>query len=252
MRLGWSLFERGGLHVIRRELVQAEACMLRARELLADEPQAGGILGHSLGSVYARQGRHAEARQVYRQALEADRRYGRRRGEGAVLNALAEIAREDGHLAEAESLYERSIAAFRDVSHPYYCIPLLNLGMVQLERGELQRARPLLEEARQRAAQTGMRAIEGASSLALLPCVARAGDWLAWDRLLQEGHDKVLSGSEAVISRDLAIGLELAAREAHASEGGRLRALETLELARAQYRALDDQAALARLTSWPA
>ena len=160
-------------------------------------------------------------------------------------NGLAEIHRAMGNLANAEAAYSESEISFRRAGVDTAIVPLLNRGLLQLERGQYTPAEALLEEV--------MSTLRGGSWLALMPFVhagllvingARAS-WDEWD-----AHEDALRTSlerTPMVERDLASPLERAGDLAHL-EGKVERAQRAWGIALNQWRSLGDQAAIERLS----
>jgi tetratricopeptide (TPR) repeat protein len=95
-----------------------------------------------------------------------------------ALTSLAELYRVEGDLDRAEPLYAESLAMNRmDGAGSNIAVNLLNLAMVAIGRGSADRAREILVEALQIAAQIGSKpacrnALDVAAGLAAL-----LGDW---------------------------------------------------------------------------
>jgi tetratricopeptide (TPR) repeat protein len=77
-----------------------------------------------------------------------------------TLNALAELYRQGGYLDEAEALYKDALALRREVAYPYgIALCLLNLAMLSIGRGVVDRVPAMLLEALAIANETGWKRI---------------------------------------------------------------------------------------------
>jgi predicted ATPase/class 3 adenylate cyclase len=102
----------------------------------------------SLGVVAYNQGRYAEARGFYLQALGILRELGDRRNEARLLVNLANVEYQLRDLAEARRLQEQAIAALRESGDRQgEANALSNLGAVEFREGRLEEARALFVRA---------------------------------------------------------------------------------------------------------
>ena len=93
-----------------------------------------------------------------------------------------ELHRHGGDLESAEQDYRRAADLMASSGHPNREIPLANLGLVQLHRGQYGAARKTLEGLVEDV-RTGMTPMIAASlHIALLACCAAQGDAVAFDR----------------------------------------------------------------------
>ena len=80
-----------------------------------------------------------------------------KKNEAGVLGQLANLAKREGNLAEAERLYRRAISLDKDLGDVVgMSIRMFNLAMLCLAQGRLNEALPLLEQTVEIAEQVGM------------------------------------------------------------------------------------------------
>ena len=118
------------------DLTQAEDLFQRAREL---EPRAKEAC-NNLGTLYANQGRHAEARALFQAALEIDPDYVFPRGNLAIYRL--QEGDPQGALDLMRPLADRSHFSPREAAFYYHSV-----ARIQLEMGEPEVARKSLEVA---------------------------------------------------------------------------------------------------------
>ncbi len=151
---------------------------------------------------------------------------GNRYGQAGADNSLGDIAREQGQVEEAEALYRQAIAAYEATASNDALFPLLNLGLLRLQLGRFEDARPLLQSGLDVARQTERHTLCRIIHIFLMVCDAAAGDWQAFDRHAAEVgelHDVAREASE--ISWAALRAAELAAE---AGEGERAERARTL------------------------
>ncbi|WP_224372375.1 serine/threonine-protein kinase [Hyalangium versicolor] len=140
----------------RDKLEQADAEFSRGLELSrashgADSLATSYFLS-GLGRVRTRQGRHAEALELYGQTAALRERIWGQEHPGLALNMnnLAIELLALGRREEAVAMWRRSLAllqAVRPPDHPSFAAPLTNLATVQRSLGQLDEARRNLERA---------------------------------------------------------------------------------------------------------
>ena len=146
----------GGLGAINANVMGALRGWLtsEAKALLARLPEAErwtSVLCENVAEMLEEAGRQAEAEELQREILAAEREKGGARAP-YTLAALANLAvnlKKQGKLAEAEPLFREVVEARRAVSgddHVSTQITVGNLGMVLQEQGRLEEAEPLLVE----------------------------------------------------------------------------------------------------------
>ena len=179
-------------------------------------------------------------------ASEVYRRMGMRSGIAYCVNAMADIQRREGDLREAEIGFRSAIKLFdaiggRDGNGVY---PRLNLGLIHLQRGELEDAKDVVEEARAALARTRRVPLLVASNIILLATAGAQGDWETWDRCY--GAARTLQRRARYHDRDLAWAAALAGQSAY-DKNELDRAEDAWEIARDQYEGLHDEPNLKRI-----
>ncbi|MFO0634953.1 MAG: protein kinase [Nannocystaceae bacterium] len=102
----------------------------------------------SIGQVANSQGRFAEARLVYGEALDIARELGNPRLEANLLNALGEVAGRSTHYQEAVDCFKAALAIDRDLGDRYLTgRKLANLGATYAAIGLYRRAERCLRKA---------------------------------------------------------------------------------------------------------
>ncbi|MCO4744968.1 MAG: protein kinase [Proteobacteria bacterium] len=196
------------------------------------------------GNHALRQGDVDRAKPHLEAALKLYEERGLRLGLAHTLNGLAEIARKAGKLDEAEAGYERSVKLFQAIGGGQATVPMLNLGLVRLERGDMVGARSVVEQALERLLRQGRKGFIAAAHSLLLPTYADAGDWSDWDRAF--AAVKALLEESKLVAHDVAWAFELASVVAH-RQGDVRRSRQVRRMARQQYQALGDTMAVQRL-----
>ena len=210
-------------------------------------------LGHDLGcaSTWRRLGDVLKERGAYEEAnellLQAERQLsvlGHRLGTAEALNSRGDVARAQGDLRAAARLYRRSRGLFKAIGSTMWMFPEYNVALVHLERGDLNRARPVLELSLHRFAKAGHQHAAAHAHLALACCAATRRQWSHWDDHVQEA--RVLLGRTGYADEDTA---RLAFRAGQvASDGGSdSRAQNAWSLSRSLWRILDRTKELRRV-----
>jgi tetratricopeptide (TPR) repeat protein len=224
---------------------------LEIYEQLGDELGVGMTL-KALGAVYRQRGDLTRAKQLYHQALGPVERSGSRLELARLLNGVAEIARAEGQLDTAEKGYKRAQRTYEDVGSKESVVPLANLGIVAVMRGEFASGRAILEEGLSFCERVGLHGFLHQIHTALLPCVAAAGDRAAFDLHYREAES--LLAASGVKDVDIASMAEAAGDGWSGTDNARAR--QSFELSMVQWRWLgraDDvvrvERAIARLGS---
>ncbi|MDC0713501.1 serine/threonine-protein kinase [Stigmatella sp. ncwal1] len=149
LRLGVMLLNRGLLEQADGEFSRG---LVLSRESQGSDSLRTSYFVSSLGRVRSRQGRHAEALALYRQAEDMrERLWGREHPALALnLNNIAIALLALGQREEALAAWHRSLMlleASRPPEHPSFAAPLTNLAAVQRSLGQLEEARRSLERA---------------------------------------------------------------------------------------------------------
>ncbi len=154
-----------------------------------------GIVANNLGISAFESGRWTEAIEIYRRGRDYCARAGDIVGEAIMDMNIGEILGYQGHLDDALPLMEAALHVFtvHDVTY-WYADGCAFLAAVELERGNLARARELLGEAGRLHGELG---------------ASHAADHVAvkeLDLLLREGYlDGVLAGGQALLDRRQAL-----------------------------------------------
>lgn len=160
------------------------------------------------------------------------------------LNGIAEIHRSTGSLAEAEEAYSASEVAFRRAGVDTVIVPMLNRGLLQLERGHFDSAAVLLKDAREKIDYGSWGGLMPFVNAMLLTVASAEREWGDWDEVYQALRESL--ERTPMVERDLALPLEWAGDLAHAS-GERDRAFQAWTMAKAQWVSLDDPTAVERV-----
>lgn len=187
----------------------------------------------------------AEARHCVERARSAWERVGSRRGVADCANALGELARHDGDLEEAERAYRSALDGYRELGAVDVSIPLLNLGLVLVERERYDEALAPLEEALDLLEAAGRRGLVGLAHVVQLPCAAARGDLRSWD--VHWVRSQALLAETGFVEVDIAMMAERAGTLMAAVDAER--AVAVRGLARSQWLALGREEAVARLDS---
>jgi len=138
--------------------MQLEESLSISRER-GDRTAMGQVL-QPLGAACMGQGDLAAARGYLTEALEIARAQADSRNVLAAINALAQLHHLEGDIAGAEPLYEEVLARAREArDRESIAIALLNLAMTSIHKEVSSRARGLLAEAVQIAADTGSKPV---------------------------------------------------------------------------------------------
>lgn len=139
----------------RNEIDSAIVTMGRAldlsRDVLGPDSPTTAVIAQNLGLTLHRRGRATEAEPLLREALRGiETALGPDHPNlGPTMKTLASVLDETGREEEADSLFRASIAFTRRVVgvHPDLAIALYDYGTSLMRRGELARARTLIDEA---------------------------------------------------------------------------------------------------------
>lgn len=224
----------------------ARAALETAGETGDDDLAAEALL--TLSFVEKQAGLLAEAAERAERARERLERRGRRSGVAYALVQQGEVARLQGDLATAERCYREALSVHRALGHGHASHEEANLGLVLLAQGRYGEARTTLERVLGTFDGSGHLPMVGAMHAGLLPCVAAAGDWDAFDVHLAEALR--IFGETRFADVDNARLAALAADLARGA-GETRRARGALALAAAQWFGLgrdeEGRSALARL-----
>jgi tetratricopeptide (TPR) repeat protein len=119
---------------------------MRACEELGDEGHLSR-LKHNLALALQDQGKTDEAKRLYEENLESERKLGNRRGMARSLHQLGMTAQAEGNYRRARRLYEESLEIFRELGDRRGIASSLHqLGMMAQAMGEYGQAQQLYEE----------------------------------------------------------------------------------------------------------
>jgi serine/threonine protein kinase/tetratricopeptide (TPR) repeat protein len=193
---------------------QAEAQLEMSRTLLgvAQVSDAQQWVEKALASYEALDDSHgrAEAWQVMAEALREAGQYpeatillrkaevlftelGHRFMVAGTLNGQGELARAQGDLDLAVTLYRRARGLLKAIGSRSWVVPEYNAGLVHLTRGDHRKARPMIETALAVFQEQGNQSALAHAHLALAACSALDEQWLLWDDHLREAVDTLVS-----------------------------------------------------------
>jgi len=154
-----------------------------------------------LARVELREGDFSSARELATQARQTarDEEEGR-----APLHVQAAAARMAGDVEGARSLYLESIELNRRLDKPFVAAELYNLGFLELNAGDLARAKRLFDEALEEARSREDDAVSRYIVLARGALAVEEGDARKGVRLLAAGEDEFARGGEVLDPDDRA------------------------------------------------
>jgi len=167
-----------------------------------------------LANVLASAGQDERAEPTLREAIARFEEIGRSLGLADCLNTLGDLHRRRGEHAEAQAAYERSRDLIREVGGHNWIFPVLNLGLLDLERGRLDAARVGLEAGLAAARKGRRRGILPWFHAALLALASRGVTGLDWEE--QAARLEELLAETGLEDRELASLLARAAEAADA------------------------------------
>lgn len=135
----------------------------------------------------------AQTEAAVRRAAQSYRDLGNRYGLARCANLLAELLRHRGALDEAEQAYRESLAITEAIDSNQRSVPMVNLGLLALERG--QPDRHLLEQALHTARHDHQREVPAYAAAALLSLAADDDDWAAWERYDAVVRERLSAGA---------------------------------------------------------
>jgi tetratricopeptide (TPR) repeat protein len=178
--LAWPMAESLRPYLVTRGRYRAEglAACLRALQAAVEEgdPFAEAAMHNTLGAVYNRHAEYSRALRHYTRELHAHRTSGFVDGQARALIAIGNIYQAIGKLDEAAE----NIAAGLDLatshgSRMLCCLGWLNLGFVEIHRGNLARAEEAARAALAACDDTGERVTEAESHSILGEVLLRRG-----------------------------------------------------------------------------
>jgi tetratricopeptide (TPR) repeat protein len=193
-----ALSDREGL----ARVVQLEADLAAARneperaiELYGEALEAFEALGEvgraadclmACGHVHRGRHRLREAETFYRDALARYRREGTDHKIANCVNALAELFRFEGELERAHLNYERAHKIYVAIGSRQAFIPRLNMGLIEVARGDAAAARELFVHGEAVCRAYGLTSFLVYPLLGLAACAAMEGDADAYDARWRE------------------------------------------------------------------
>ena len=242
-----ELGDRRRLSMTRRSLGMArmmagdhDGAFEKLEEALEDARAIGeafheGYCHEGLAHLANQRGELDRAAEQLEAARECFERCGCRIGVADTFNHMGDVARFQGDLEQAERLYRDASSRWRALGSENAPIADANCALVLIERDRFGEAREILEPALLAVGRGGRRGLLGVLHVALLPCLARAGEWAGYDRnLVRAGQ---LLKATGLVDVDVARAAERGGTLA--LEAGRPDAARAgLELARAQWTAL--------------
>jgi eukaryotic-like serine/threonine-protein kinase len=230
----------------RADYPRALRCTQRARKAYVDLADADRLAecDYLEAKILTELNDYDAALASCRSALQHHRLQGHRLGLAKCANQMGEIARMRGTLEDAERHYMRSLALLEAMGSESARGPRLNLALVWIHRGQLDKALGELRHLQRELSATEARAL-GYVDYALLPCLAFEREWLAFDEQLDRARQWVPETGR--VDKDYASLAEKAAGLAE-MQGERARAIAVLELAATHWQALGkiDRADLSR------
>ncbi len=189
-----------------------------------------------VADVVRRRGELDRAAAIIEGSLPIIRRMNNRHALAVALNTLGDIARARGDLAGAEAYYAEAYAELSALGSGEASIIHLNLGLTQIERERWEEAARTFALARRELAESGRRGYLVFALAGLWACAAAARTWGYYDAITRE--ITALTAEVAVVDDDLGFLFDRTTRVVVAA-GERERAAPALELATAQWRALE-------------
>jgi serine/threonine protein kinase/tetratricopeptide (TPR) repeat protein len=167
------------------------------------------------GEIEIRLGRNLDrAIRLFRKAGDAYRKVGMRWGEANCMNGMAEIARLQGDLEQAENGYRRAIQLTEAMGHSGGDIMRINLAMIHISRDQPDAAATILRRVLDSMVKQERWGLVGVIDTLLLCPLAEEGDWETWI-----GHaDRAMwtLRESGMVDRDMALFAERAGRIATA------------------------------------
>lgn len=153
-RQAFTLDSMGMTHMALTEYAEAEKCFHAALCIRTDdcgeESRFVPATLNNLGDLHYIAGNKDNVEDLYRRALDINRRDPYSIEVGRSLNGLALLAADAGNVAEAENLLKRAAKVhFRGnrSEHPYMATVLVNLGILYTDAGRLDEASECLRQA---------------------------------------------------------------------------------------------------------
>ena len=141
-----------------------------------------------LATIALRRGDLEQAESIAAQARDLFEELGYRWGVATALNTLAEAVRAQGRLDEAGDLYRGALMRLDAIGDGHRVFVETNLGLLLLERGRPDEALPMLRSVLQEFERQGRAQMQGIAHVFVLPCLAHAGDWEAFEEHLEQAE----------------------------------------------------------------
>lgn len=154
-----------------------------------DDPHGRAEAWQTLAEVLREEGQYAEATLLLRKAEVLFAELGHRFMIASAVNGQGEIARAQGDLDLAISLYRRARGMLRAIGSRSWVVPEYNMGLVHLLRGDHKRAMPMLETALAAFQEQGNLSVIAHAHLAMAIGSACSEQWLLWDEHLREASE---------------------------------------------------------------
>ncbi len=202
-----------------------EATVHARREFSAHGLQHGAAaMTLQLSLIALQEGELAEATRFAEEARARFEDLGARNSVAQCITQQGAIAHANAQPGDARRLFEQALALYRALGAGGYLAPLVKLGVLSIEAGEYDEGRELLDEAVAGLEEIGGWNSIGALQVLMLPAVAAAGDWEAWDRLVPEAEVVLASGGvlHPDIPRLARMGGDLAVKAGHHDRARRI------------------------------
>ena len=230
-----------GLASVRMAQGQFDAAQDLLLQAIARLEQNGQLLDLArawlmLSSLLCSRGDYPEAALMAERAREVRERFGNPGHTADCFNQEGEIHRNQGDLESAADAYQQAIMLYESIGSPWAFMPRINLALVQMDQDYVQLARRTLEAGWTEVKQAGRETVAQHIDALLLPCLAGAGDWDAWDQRM--ARVRVFVPGQTLVDYDSIRMLERAAELAEAGDRP-ARAAEARQLAAAHRQAHD-------------
>ena len=175
-----------------------------------------------LGDCVRRRGALAEAEALIHEGMDLAMAAGSSHAVVVARNTLGDTARRAGRLRDAAHHYRDAVRELHAMQSPDADLVRVNLGLVEFERGRLERAREVFRVAAQALRQSGRAGYAVFADAGLVACAAECGDWDELEELLAELESALAAGG--LVDEDLARPLVRATRAARAADRSELAA----------------------------
>jgi tetratricopeptide (TPR) repeat protein len=142
---------------------------------------------HNAAVMYQNRGEIEEARKLYNESLEIEKKLGNQRGIASTLHNLASLSQAEGKLEEARKLYDESLEIAKKLGDQGgIAITLHQLAMLAQDEGKLEEARKLYDESLEIEKKLGNRSGIAISLLQFGILAEREGNKIEAERLYRE------------------------------------------------------------------